>query len=93
MKKEILNYGIIVFPIVTIYGLFFNLFSGGKINFLIWIIMPSLFIEKILEKISLELAESVIFNTLFVIILWFLIGLIIGLLINSFERLFSANNN
>jgi len=93
MKKEILSCGIVVFPILSIYGLFFNLFSGGKINFLIWIIMPSVLIEKILEAISLKLAESMFINTVFVIFLWFLVGLIIGLLINSFERLFSANNN
>jgi ABC-type transporter Mla maintaining outer membrane lipid asymmetry permease subunit MlaE len=92
MKVKSLPYwlvsGVIIFPVLIVLGLLFGLASGGKINALFWMIIPSIIFEETFETCCRTLSDNLIFNVLFVGIFWFGIGSLTGLLAEGVKKHF-----
>lgn len=79
--------GVIIFPVLIVLGLLFALASGGKINALYWMIIPSIIFEETFEVCCRTFSDNLIFNTLFAGIFWFGIGSLTGLLAEKVKNI------
>lgn len=69
---------LITVPIVTLIGIILYAVSAGQINFLFWIILPSILFEQLFETNLYAFSNSYIANLVFVILFWTSIGALVG---------------
>jgi hypothetical protein len=94
MKVKSLPYwlisGVMIFPILIILGLLFCLTTGGKINALYWLVIPSIIFEETFETCCRTFSDNLVFNILFIGIFWFGIGCLTGLLAEKLKDTFKV---
>ena len=60
MKKvKILLYGLLIFPVVIIVSLILGVFG---LNYLIWMVIPSVLFEEIFERAFYSFSNNIYFN-------------------------------
>lgn len=69
---------LITVPIVALIGIILYAVSAGQINFLFWIILPSILFEQLFETNLYAFSNSYIANLVFVILFWTSIGALVG---------------
>lgn len=72
---------VIILPVVALIGIALNIISAGQINFLFWIILPSILFEQVFETRFYAFSNSPLANLLFVFLFWFSTGALVGWLI------------
>ncbi|MDX2443362.1 MAG: hypothetical protein QNK30_06135 [Bacteroidales bacterium] len=69
---------LITVPIVALLGVVFYVLSTGQINFLFWIILPSILFEQLFETSFYAFSNSQLANLIFVLLFWSSIGALVG---------------
>jgi len=69
---------LIIVPIVALIGIILYAISAGQINFLFWIILPSILFEQLFETSFYAFSNSYLANLVFVILFWTSIGALVG---------------
>lgn len=80
-------WGISIFPLLLILGPILNIISFGKINFLFWMIIPSIIFEELTERNFYNLSNNTILNLIFILIFWFTIDSFLGILFQITKRI------
>ncbi|MBD3252319.1 hypothetical protein GF386_01160 [Candidatus Pacearchaeota archaeon] len=55
-----------------------------EINYLFWIIIPSIIFEELFETCCYGFSNNILANFVFILIFWFVVGAVIGLLVDWF---------
>ena len=63
---------LIAFLLILLSGLILNLVSGGEINILYWMIIPSIVFEEFFKTSYPLIADNRIINLIFVFLFWYL---------------------
>lgn len=66
--------GIIIFPVLIVFGVTAYVLTLGKFNALFWLIIPSVIFEDLFETCCYFFSNSQLANLLFVLIFWSVIG-------------------
>ena len=74
---------IIIVPIVAFLGIVMYTLSAGQVNFLFWIILPSILFEQLFETSFYAFSNSYLANFLFVLLFWTSIGALVGWITNK----------
>jgi hypothetical protein len=74
---------IIIVPIVALMGIVMYALSAGQVNFLFWIILPSILFEQLFETSFYAFSNSYLANLLFVVLFWTSIGALVGWITNK----------
>jgi hypothetical protein len=84
--------GLMIFPILFVLGGILYLVSFGKINFLFWMIIPSIIFEEILEENFYNLSNNLLLNILFIFLFWFAVATAVGFVLKKAGFLSFAPN-
>ena len=74
---------VIILPVVAFIGIALNVISAGQINFLFWIILPSILFEQLFETSFYAFSNSQLANLLFVLLFWSTLGALTGLIVTK----------
>lgn len=69
---------VIILPVIALIGIALNIISTGQINFLFWIILPSILFEQVFETSFYAFSNSQLANLIFVLMFWSFLGALLG---------------
>ncbi len=78
--------GVLIFPLLAITGPVLWLLSGGRVNPLLWAVIPAIIFEEALEGHWRAASDSVPLNLMFLAGFWFLVGSLIGIVGERIRR-------